>query len=123
MSPTVTVADITLATIRSVRDLREFESTYKAPAEAPTINAKDWPKTMELIKEYLRSYLGERKIPLAYDVCKNDAVPGDDREVIYPTIQDEMIARAPHYTRKAPNIKAPDPTYLVNREKVWDIIS
>ncbi|KAI2506147.1 hypothetical protein MHU86_8282 [Fragilaria crotonensis] len=65
VSRTVTAADITLETIRSVRDLREFESTYKAPTETPTINAKDWPKTMESIEEYLRSYLGERKIPLA----------------------------------------------------------
>lgn len=123
VSRTVTAADITLETIRSVRDLREFESTYKAPTEAPTINGKDWPKTMESIEEYLRSYLGERKIPLAYVVRKNDAVPDNDLEVVYPTIQDEMIARAPHYTINAANVKVPDPTYLVNREKVWDIIS
>ncbi|KAI2502051.1 Reverse transcriptase (RNA-dependent DNA polymerase) [Fragilaria crotonensis] len=124
VSRTVTAADITLETIRSVRDLREFESTYKAPTETPTINAKDWPKTMESIEEYLRSYLGERKIPLAYVIRKNDAVPEDDvGGAVYPTIQDEMIARAPHYTLNAANMRISDPTYLVNREKVWDIIS
>ncbi|KAI2510528.1 Reverse transcriptase (RNA-dependent DNA polymerase) [Fragilaria crotonensis] len=124
VSRTVTAADITLKTIRSVRDLREFESTYKAPTETPTINAKDWPKTMESIEEYLRSYLGERKIPLAYVIRKNDAVPEDDvGGAVYPTIQDEMIARAPHYTLNAANMRISDPTYLVNREKVWDIIS
>lgn len=124
VSRTVTAVDITLETIRSVRDLREFESTYKAPTETPTINAKDWPKTMESIEEYLRSYLGERKIPLAYVIRKTDAVPDDDvGGTIYPTIQDEMIARAPHYTLNAANMRIPDPTYLVNREKVWDIIS
>lgn len=123
VSRIVTAADVTLETIRSVRDLREFESTYKAPTEAPTINAKDWPKTMESIEEYLRSYLGERQIPLAYVVRKSEAVPEIDGEPTYPTIQDEMIARAPHFTLDGAGVKVPDPTYLVNREKVWDIIS
>ncbi|KAI2511159.1 hypothetical protein MHU86_3294 [Fragilaria crotonensis] len=117
VSRIVTAADVTLETIRSVRDLREFESTYKAPTEAPTINAKDWPKTMESIEEYLRSYLGERQIPLAYVVRKSEAVPEIDGEPTYPTIQDEMIARAPHFTLDGAGVKVPDPTYLVNREK------
>jgi hypothetical protein len=34
-----------------------------------------------------------------------------------------MIARAPHYTPAASNAKIPDAIYLVNRGKVWDIIS
>lgn len=123
VSRNVVAADVTLESIRSVRDLREFESTYKAPTEAPTINAKDWPKTMETIEEYLRSYLGERKIPLAYVIRKDAEVPTDEDEAIYPTIQDEMIARAPHFSLNAANVRVPDPTYLVNREKVWDIIS
>ena len=123
ISRTVTVAQVTLEAIRTVRELREFESTYKNPDDLPTINAKDWPKTMEAIDEYLRSVLGERKIPLAYVVRKNDSIPDDDDDVIYPTIQDEMIARAPHYTPAANNVKIPDAIYLVNRGKVWDIIS
>ncbi|KAI2512329.1 Reverse transcriptase (RNA-dependent DNA polymerase) [Fragilaria crotonensis] len=123
ISRTVTVAQVTLEAIRTVRELREFESTYKNPDDLPTINAKDWPKTMEAIDEYLRSVLGERKIPLAYVVRKNDSIPDDDDDVIYPTIQDEMIARAPHYTLAANNAKIPDAIYLVNRGKVWDIIS
>ena len=56
-------ADIQLDTIRTIRELREFESTYRAPDDPPTINAKDWPKTMEWIHEYLRSYLADH-------VCK-----------------------------------------------------
>jgi hypothetical protein len=34
-----------------------------------------------------------------------------------------MIARAPHYTTFANGTQVPDPIYLVNQEKVWDIIS
>ncbi|KAI2490202.1 hypothetical protein MHU86_24393 [Fragilaria crotonensis] len=125
VSRVVHAPDITLETIRTVRELREFESTYKAPTgDLPTINAKDWPKTMESIEEYLRSYLGERKIPLAYVIRKDEAIPtGADPPTNYPTKQDEMIARAPHFTLGDDNVRVPDPVYLANREKVWDIIS
>ena len=74
---------------------------------------------MESIEEYLRSYLGERKLSLAYVVRKNEAVPVNNGEATYPKKQDEMIARAPHHTTNAVNVSVPDPTYLVNREKVW----
>ena len=54
VSRNVTVPDNTLEAIRSVRELREFESMYKEPDDlVPTINAKDWPKTMEAIDEHL----------------------------------------------------------------------
>jgi hypothetical protein len=77
VSRTVTVASITLDVIRAVRELQEFELSYKVPdLDPPTINAKDWPKTMESIEEYLRSILGVRKIPLAYYVVrKNEDIP------------------------------------------------
>jgi hypothetical protein len=58
VSRVATPADITLDTIHTVRELREFESTYKVPTDnLPTINAEDWLKTMETIAEYLRSFL------------------------------------------------------------------
>jgi hypothetical protein len=41
---------------------------------------------------------------------------------MYPTVQDEMIARAPHYSLNAAGLRVPDPVYLVNRKKVWEII-
>ena len=121
VSRVVQPADVTLDAIRTVRELREFESTYKKPEDLPSINAKDWPKTMEAIDEYLRSVLGERKIPLAYVVRKDENIAPVGE--IFPTIQDEMIARAPHFTTNATGERVPDPIYLVNREKVWDIIS
>jgi hypothetical protein len=104
-----------------VRELREFELTYRKPDDLPSINAKDWPKTMEAIDEYLRSVLGERQIPLAYVVWKDERVPEMDETSA--TIQDEMIARAPHFSTNALGVRVPDPIFLANREKVWDIIS
>ena len=73
VSRTVQPPDITLDMIRRFREFRDFESTYKATTDnAPTINAKDWPKTMESIHEFLRSYLGDHKLTLAYVVRKDD---------------------------------------------------
>ena len=124
VSCSVTPASITLDAIRTVRELREYESTYHVPSDdLPTINAKDWPKTMETTDEYLRSYLGERKIPLAYVIRKTVDLPTDETPTSYPTIQDEMIRRAPQTFTTAAGVTAPDPIYLVNRGKVWDIIS
>ena len=61
VSRVIAAPDITLDSIKKVRKLRGFESTYMAPTgDPPTINAKDWLKTMETIKEYLRSFLGKR---------------------------------------------------------------
>ena len=125
ISRQVEVANITLDTIRAIRELREFESSYSTPKDttAPVINAKDWPKTMEAIQEYLCSYLGEHKIPLAYVIRKESDVPTIEPENGYRTVQDKMIARARHYIANADGTKTPDPIYLHNREKVWEIIS
>jgi hypothetical protein len=120
---TVTPADVTLENIRSIRELRDYEGTWKASNDTPVINAKDWPKTMEAIHGYLRSYLGDKMIPLAYVVRKDEAVPTVEPEGGYTTVQDEMIARAPHFRISATGVRNPDPTFLVNRQKVWEIIA
>jgi hypothetical protein len=106
------VANVTLDTIRTVRELRDFKSSYKAPDDPPSINSKDWPKTMESIHEYLRSYLGDRKIPLAYVVRNDEDVLADDPAAGYSTVQEAMIARAKHLTVAADGTKTPDPAYI-----------
>ena len=62
--------DITIANTRSVREMKLTEENHENPSDPPTISHKDWPKTMEAIEEYLRNYLGETGIPLAYVVRK-----------------------------------------------------
>jgi hypothetical protein len=117
------VANVTLDTIRTVRELRDFESSYKAPNDPPSINSKDSSKTMESIHEYLRCFLGDRKIPLAYVVRKDEDIPADDPAAGYSTVQEAMIARAKHFTVAADGTKTPDPAYINNREKVYEIIA
>ena len=68
VSRPVVAADITLVNVCTLRDLRNSEESYKAPSEVPSVNDKDWPKTIEAILDILRTTLGEDMIPLAYVV-------------------------------------------------------
>ncbi len=83
---TVTPADVTLLSIHGLRELRDYESTYKPSEGVPTINDKDWSTAMETILEYLCSNLGNKKIPLAYVVCKEETVPDNEPKGGYATV-------------------------------------
>ena len=69
-------ADITLASVRSTRHLRDLEAQRgdDEPKE-PTIDPKDWPKTIEAIEEYFRSSYGITNIPLAYVIRQRADLP------------------------------------------------
>jgi hypothetical protein len=43
---------INLVLVRSYRDLKRHEVSFKKTAEEPEINDKDWPRNLEKIKEY-----------------------------------------------------------------------
>jgi hypothetical protein len=113
-------AMITLVAVRALRPLKEHEESHEQPDEVPTFEEKDMVKTIDSIDSYLRSYLGERKVPLAY-VTRQDAVvtPSvDDPPANYTTVEEEMIARAPHLDNQG-NIVA---TFAADNRKVWDIL-
>ena len=95
-SRTLDTALITLENVRNIKYLKEWEEEHK-DVEKPEINAKDWPKTIEAIKEWLRGCLGVTKIPLAYVIRDDEEVPahGDDPSTNYGSLQDELIRRAP----------------------------
>ena len=116
-----TAALITLQRVRELKEYKNQESTWECPSEAPTINYNDWPKTMESILEYLRACPGTTKIPLAYVVRDTVEVPADadDPAGEYDTVQDEMIARAPHVDQNGD----PLPTYQADNRLVWEKIS
>jgi hypothetical protein len=82
-----------LVTIRRLRSLRDQEKDHKEP-KAPGIDAKDWPRTIEAIEEYLAECLGVTKIPLAY-VIRESIEPVAAPATGWPTHQHEMIDRAP----------------------------
>jgi hypothetical protein len=54
---------------------KEYEENFKVTAEQPLNNEKDCPRTMEAIREFFGSVLGETGVPLAYDVHENVETP------------------------------------------------
>lgn len=111
---TVTAPDITLERIRSLRGLRDTEEAHEDPTEMPTINPKNWPKTMKAIEDYLTTYLGETGIPLAYVVRRMVALPPDPDDD-YDSIELEMIRRAPHGNN--------NDVYVADNNKVYELIA
>ena len=116
-----TSVSITLQNVRALKEYKSTESSWESPAETPTINYSDWPKTMEAIMEYLRACPGTTKIPLAYVVRDSQEVVdnNEDPPENYETVQDEIIARASHVDQNGD----PLPTYQADNRLVWEKIS
>ena len=41
---------------------------------SPVIDAKNWPKTMKSLEEYLRGHIGVKGLPLSYVVISEEEV-------------------------------------------------
>jgi hypothetical protein len=57
---------INLVLVRSYRDQQRHEVGFKNTAEEPVINYKDWPRTLETIREYIASQYGVTGATLDY---------------------------------------------------------
>jgi hypothetical protein len=106
---------INLVLVRSYRDQQRHEVGFKKTAEEPEINDKDWPRTLEKIKEYLASQYGVTGATLDYVVRPDITVKpeAEDPSEGYDTVDQEMTARAPHTGQ----------SFVYDRLKVWDIMS
>jgi hypothetical protein len=106
---------INLVLVRSYRDQQRHEVGFKKTAEEPEINDKDWPRTLEKIREYLASQYGVTGATLDYVVRAEIAVKpeAEDPPDNYETVDQEMTERAPHTGHPFVNY----------RRKVWDIMS
>jgi hypothetical protein len=58
--------EINLVLVRSYRDQQRHEVGFKKTAEEPVINDKDWPRTLEKIREYIASQYGGTGATLDY---------------------------------------------------------
>ena len=112
------ITDVTLANVRAFREQRLSESKHENSDKRPTMDVKDWPKNMEALQEFLRAQRGETGIPLAY-IVRDEANVGDDPVDGFPSVLDEMIARAPHVDGAGEFV----PSYLTDRLKVWELIA
>jgi hypothetical protein len=106
---------INLVLVRSYCDQQRHEVGFKKTAEEPEINDKDCPRTLENIKEYLASQYGVTGATLDYVVRPDISVKpeAEDPAEGYQTVDQEMMARAPHTGRY----------FVDDRSKVWDISS
>jgi hypothetical protein len=106
---------IKLVLVRSYWDQQRHEVGFKKTAEEPEINDKDWPRTLENIREYIASQYGVTGATLDYVVRAEIAMKPkeEDTPENYETVDQEMTARAPH-------TGCP---FVNDRRKVWDIMS
>ena len=110
-------ANITLANVRSLLDHMKWEETQD-DVDAPTLDEKDWPHTIEAIEEWFRGCLGDSlKIPLAY-VIMTDEDPAGDPAAGWTSKADKLIGRAP--IRVGGN---PLRNFLADNIKVWELLS
>ena len=122
ISRATNVTTMNPTSIRRLRELKIKEDSRDGdPPTAPTIDPKNWPKTMEALQDYFSCVLGETKAPLAYIIRDVAAVPAeaDDPAGNYDTPENEMIARMPHQDAQGEDL----PTYIHDRSKVWQTMS
>jgi hypothetical protein len=82
---------------------------------------KDWPRTMEVIREFCGSVLGETGVPLAYVVRENvDIPPGTDPSEGYITVAKEMIACTPRRNQVYANDSMEAWSYMTNITREHD---
>jgi hypothetical protein len=108
--------------IRRLRELKIKEDSRDSdPPLAPTIDPKNWPKTMDALQDYFSCVLGETKAPLAYVIRDVAAVTAeaDDDAANYDTPENEMISRMPHQDAAGQDL----PTYIHDRSKVWQTMA
>ena len=117
-SRTTVATDITAASVRALRDHKQYEEKHK-DVDPPEIDGRDWPRTIDGIEEWLRGCLGVTKIPLAYVIRADEGVPAADPPEGYLSKVDELIARAPIRG----NAAAYTATFLTDRTRVWEKIS
>jgi hypothetical protein len=106
---------INLVLVCSYRNQQRHEVGFKKTSEKPEINDKDWPRTLEKIKEYIAYQYGVTGATLDYVVHQDIAVKpeAEDPAEGYDTVDQEMTTRAPHKGL----------SFVDDRRKVWDIMS
>ena len=112
---------VTMHNVTTFRDLRKWEDEYE-DVDKPEIDAKDWPKTIEAIENWLAGCLGITKIPLAYVIREeiNPPAANTDPQHNYQSLRDEMINRAPIMNATGQGFNS---TYLADRANVWEKLS
>jgi hypothetical protein len=71
---------INLVLVRSYRDQQRHEVGFKKTTDEPEINEKDWPRTLEKIREYLASHYGVTGATFDYVVRAEISVKPEEED-------------------------------------------
>ena len=66
----ITFASVTLVAVKQLRAQELLERNHKDPTIAPTINFKNWAKTMESLDQWVRGHCGVDNSLLGYVIRK-----------------------------------------------------
>ena len=81
---TCTHADVDLAKVHAMYHQQDMEETHKDPEVVPTVDPKDWPKTLETLEEYIIVFRGVCGQPLSY---------GLSNDLIHPAVASDPMHR------------------------------
>ena len=112
--------NITLDSVRLLRDIKEREKEHTNTLVSPVIDSKNWPKTMESLEEYLMGNIGVKGVPLSYVVKSEEAVAPSlyETETSFSSSQYEMVACAQIIEGGLRTV-----TFKIDMTKVWGMIS
>ena len=63
---TCTHADVDISKVHDMHHQRDMEEFHKDPRVVPTIDPREWPKTLETVETYIRGFNGVYGQPLSY---------------------------------------------------------
>ena len=112
--------DIMLDSVRILPDIKDSEKEHTDPLVSLAIDAKNWPKTMDILEEYLRGRIVVKGVPLYYVVRSKEVVAPslDEPEMIFLSAEDEMVPRAQILESDMRTA-----TFKTDMMKVWGLIS
>ena len=120
-------ADITCTSIKTFKALREEEEASKDPTKTPTLDKKNWSKTLEAVQEWIGGHLGITKVPLSYVVREEVDYPPHPTDPAfgqpdspYSSHQEEMVARAPIRSRSIVPVFIAE--YQIDNKSVWELL-
>ena len=97
---TCTHADVKISKVRAMYHQRDMEESHKDPEVVPTVDPRDWTKTLEALEYYIREFSGVDGHPLSYRLRDDLIAPFSARDLMYRangseyfTHDEEMIAQ------------------------------
>ena len=116
----VVATNITLGNVHRLRGLKKSEKEHTDTLVSLVIDAKNWPKTMESVKEYLRGDIAVKWVQLSYVLRSEKTVSpsSDEPEMSFSSNEDDMSAQALVFEGDLKTV-----IFKIDMMKFWGLIS